>query len=158
MKRLLTILGLLMAASEFANAATTNVTVHLDPVSVVGTHSNVWFLCRVTINNQTDASLTATNLFARSPGLALNVSDLNGNELKKTYAAPLHTWKFTFAPGSQTDYKLMYGVPSVSGSYGNPGISLPAAAKTVRLQIEGALSGSDYSRGLTSNVVEVNIP
>ena len=158
MIKLLTTLGLLVAAGAFANAASTNVTVLLDPISVVGTHSNVWFFCHVRIDNQTDASLTATNLFARSPGLALKVSDLNGLELKRTYAAALHTWKFTFAPGSQTDYKLMYGVPSSSGSYGKPGISLPDAAKSVRLQIEGAFSGSGYSGGITSNVVEVNIP
>ena len=118
----------------------------------------MWFLCRVAINNQTDVPLTVTNLFSRFPGLALKIADWNGRELKKTYAAPLHASTWTFPPGGQKEFKLMYGVPATSGSYQYPGISLPDTAKTVRLVIEGTLSGSSYSGGITSNVVKAKIP
>jgi hypothetical protein len=92
------------------------------------------------------------------PGLALKVADLNGEELKRLYAWPLKSWKWTHAPGSQRGFKrLGYGAsPSRNGNV--RGISLPEPVQVVRLRIEGALSGSSYGGGITSNVVEVKIP
>jgi len=50
-------------------------------------------------------------------------------------------------------------VKAKPGKDGNVhGISLPDTVKTVRLQIEGTMSGSSYNGGITSNIVEVNIP
>jgi len=158
MKPILSIIvGLLIAANALADPSNTNVTVRLVDAHHVGPHSNVWFLCSVTIANHTGVPLTVTNLFARFPGLALKISGLDGKELKRTYAVALHNWTWTLPAGSQRVYKLMYGVPAASGSYQNPGISLPATARTVRLQIEGTLSGSTYNGSITSNVAEVTI-
>jgi hypothetical protein len=153
MKRLLMILGLLITASAFGNPGNTNVTVRLGSVSVLGAHTNAWFECNVTINNQTGVPLIATNLFSMSPGLALKVTDLDGKELKRIYAWPWKAWKWTILPGSQQENKRLWYGAKQHGS-GISGIFLPATAKTVRLQIEGTLSGSS----ITSNVVEVKIP
>lgn len=157
-KNLIAILALLFAVTAFGDSASTSVTVRLGPVSVLGTRTNMWFDCDVTINNQTLVPLTVTNLFVRSPGLALKVSDLDGNELKRVYAWPIKSWKWTYAPGSQKEFKRL-GYGAKPGMGGNVlGISLPETVKTVRLQIEGTLSGSSYTGGITSNVVEVKIP
>jgi hypothetical protein len=158
MKSLLTIFALMIAGSVFGDVAGTNVMVRLGQISVIGTHTNLWFDCDVTINNQTDVPLTVTNLFAKSPGLALKITDLNGKELKRTYAWPLKAGEWTHAPGSEKDFKrLGYGAkPGKNGKV--LGISLPETMKTVRLQIEGTLSGSSYSGAVTSNIVEVKVP
>jgi hypothetical protein len=158
MKRLITLTGLLISATALGGPGSTGVAVALGPVSVLGTHTNLWFDCDVTINNQTAAPLTVTNLFVRSPGLALKVIDLDGNELKRTYAWPLKAWKWTHAAGTQETFKRL-GYGAKPGRDGNViGISLPDSLKTVRLQIEGTMSGSSYIGGVTSNVVEVKIP
>ena len=158
MKNLLTVLALLVAVSACADSSSTNVTVLLGPVSVLGTHTNLWFDCDVTINNQSRVPLTVTNLFVRSPGLALKITDLDGKELKRTYAWPIKSWQWTHAPGSQKTFKRL-GYGAKPGRDGNVfGISLPSTLKTVSLQIEGAMSGSSYNGSITSNVVEVNIP
>lgn len=158
MKNLIAILALLVSVSAFGDSASTNVTVHLGPASVLGTRTNMWFDCDVTINNQTPMPLTVTNLFVRSPGLALKVSDLDGNELKRIYAWPIKSWTWTHAPGTQKEFKRL-GYGAKPGPGGNVlGISLPENVKTARLQIEGTLSGSSYTGGITSNVVEVKIP
>jgi hypothetical protein len=157
MTRLLTILGLLIAVSTFGSPGA-DVTVHLGTVTVVGTHTNMFFECKVTINNQTGVSLTVTNLFCMSPGLALKIADLEGKELKRTYAWPWKAWKWTVPPGNQQENeKLWYGAKPKHGG-GITGISLPDPARIVRLQIEGTLSGSSYAGSITSNVVEVKIP
>src|SRR5438874_4828164 len=110
MKRLMALVGLLLAASVFGDSASTNVTLHLGSVSVLGTHTNMWFDCDVTINNQTRVPLTVTNLFVRSPGLAVKVTDPGGQELKRVYAWPIKSWKWTHAPGTQKEFKrLGYG-------------------------------------------------
>jgi|ERR1017187_7855611 hypothetical protein len=157
MKRLPIILALLVVVNSCGDSGVTNETVHLDNVSVIGTHTNVWFLCNLTLKNQTGMTLIVTNLFLLSPGLALKITDLNGEELKRTYAAPLMVGDFTFPAGSENTFKLCYGVPGIY-RYNNPGITLPDNEKTVRLQIEGTMSGSRYSGGITSNIVEVKIP
>jgi hypothetical protein len=156
MKRLLTILGLLIAACAFGNPGNTNVTISLGSVSVHGTHTDMWFECEVTIYNNTSVPLTVTNLFCLSPGLALKVTDLDGKELKRTYAWPWIASKWTIPPSFQTQ-TLWYGAKQKHGG-GITGVSLPDTAKTVRLQIEGTLSGSSYTNHITSNVVEVKIP
>src|SRR6266566_6577360 len=143
MKTRIYALALLAATALFAASASPRVTIRFS-ADVDGTHTNVWFLCHVLLNNQTTAPLTVTNLFSRPPGLALKVTDWDGKELARTYSVGLHAWTWTLPPDSEKSYKLMYGVPSVSDSYQNPGISLPASAKTVKLQIEGTLSGSTY--------------
>ena len=77
MKRPLIILGLLAAAGAFGGDDG-NVTVKLPDVSPMGTHTNIWFDCSVTIHNGTSAPLTFTNLFHGPPSLALKISDLDG--------------------------------------------------------------------------------
>jgi len=158
MKNPVVVLALLVAASVFGDSTSSNVTVRLGPVSVLGTHTNMWFDCDVTIHNQTRVPLAVTNLFVKSPGLALKITDLDNKELKRTYAWPLKSWEWTHAPGSQKEFKrLGYGAKPVRDGK-VLGVSLPETVKTVRLQIEGTLSGSSYSDGITSNVVEVKIP
>ncbi len=134
MKRLLTILGIVFAASAFG----TDLTVHLGTVSVSGTHTNFSFLCHVTITNGADAILTVplgrTNQLSRFPGLALKVSDMNGRVLKIMDHLPLHRMTWTFSPGTHQEFKLTY--VNLEGS-------LPDTAAAVRLHIEGSvLSGS----------------
>jgi hypothetical protein len=158
MKGLLIVLTLLVRLAGFSQTASTSVTVRLDSASTIGTHTNVSFLCHVRVRNETESALTATNLFARPPGLALRITTPDGKELKRTYAAPLHIWKFTFAPNEQQTFKLMYGVPGIGGSYQHPGIPLPGDGRTVLVQIEGTLSGSSYTNRIVSNAVEVKIP
>ncbi len=69
MKKLLTILAWLIAVSAFADSC--GVTAHLDIVSTNGTHTNLLFTCKVTLDNQTGATLTATAYPVT--GLALRV-------------------------------------------------------------------------------------
>jgi len=150
----MTILASLVAVSAFADSS--GVTTHLDVASANGTHTNLMFKCNVTLDNQTGASLMATNLFCMSPGLALRVTDLNGHELATMYAWPWHIWKFEIQPGSHVFKRLLYvgrykGVDTI-------GVSLPSDTKKVRLQIVGALSGSSYTNRLTSNVIEMEVP
>ena len=155
MKRLLTILALLIAVSAFGDSG--GVTARLEAVSTEGTHTNLMFLCSVTLSNQTGATLTATNLFTMSPGLALRVTDAGGHALPKMYAWPMKfwTWKFQVPPGSQS-FQVRY-----LGRFEDlrpVGLSLPADTKKVRLQMVGTLSGSGYTNRLTSNVVEIDVP
>lgn len=157
MNRLILLIALLIGTSALAEDRQGKVVVHLGEVSAQGTHSNLWFLCNVALTNETEKTLTVTNLFVAPPGLALKISDTNGTELERTYAAPIHLWKWDFEPHTNRIFRLMYGVPSPSGGYGTPGIPLPASAKTVRVQIEGTMSGSSYG-SVTSNVVEVKLP
>src|SRR2546430_13860289 len=105
MKRVITLVGLLIALTALSGPEGTNVRVHLGPVSVLGTRTNLWFDCDVTVNNRTGVPLAVTNLFERSPGLALKVTDPEGKELKRTYAWPLKAWEWTHAPGSQKTFK-----------------------------------------------------
>ena len=158
MNRFILLLGLLLATPAFGDAATNEVTVQLESVSVYGPRTNTWFFCNVRVDNQTDTTLSVTNLFVLAPGLGLKISDSNGKELKKTYAAPFHSWKWNFAPHSGQHYRLMYGVPSPTGGYNVPGIPLPSSAHALRVQIEGTMSGSSYTGSITSNVVEVRLP
>ena len=132
------------------------VAAHLNVVSVNGPHTNLMFTCNITLDNQTGTTLTATNLFCKPPGLALRVSDLDGHEFAQTYAWPWEIWQFHIHPGSNTFSNLLYvrkykNVDTV-------GVSLPAGTKSVRLQIEGTLSGSSYTNRLISNVVEMQVP
>ena len=158
MKRLIILAGLLISATAPGGPGSTNVAVALGAVSVLGTHTNLWFDCDVTVNNQTGVPLTVTNLFRRSPGLALKITDLDGKELKRTYAWPLKEWEWTHAPGTQKTFKRL-GYGAKPGRDGNVvGISLPDTAKTVRLLIEGTMSGSSYNGSITSNIVVVNLP
>jgi hypothetical protein len=154
MKRLLITLVLLISVSAFGDSV--GVTANLHVVSVNGTHTNLMFTCNITLDNQTSATLTATNLFRMPPGLGLRVSDLDGRELAQMYAWPWKIWKFHIHPGSYTFSNLLY-----VGKYKNVdtvGVSLPAGTKSVRLQVVGTLSGSSYTNRLTSNFVEVQIP
>jgi hypothetical protein len=158
MKRLMMLLGLVVAAIACGASASTNVSVHLGAVSVLGTPTNLWFDCDVIINNRTDTPLTVTNLFVCPPGLALKITSPDGTELNRAYAWPLKSWKWTHAPRSQQQFRRL-GYGAKPGRNGNVvGISLPEAVKSVRLQIVGIMSGSSYEGDVTSNVVEVNVP
>jgi hypothetical protein len=66
------------------------------------------FTCNITLDNQTGATLTATNLFRMPPGLALRVSDLDGHKLAQMYAWPWEIWQFHIRPGSYTFSNLLY--------------------------------------------------
>ena len=159
MKRLLMILASLLAVSAFGESVT-NVTVRLSPdVYIIGTHTNVIFRCTMTVNNQTEATFTATNLFSMPPGLALLVIDSHGKPLKRLYA-PWKTPDWIIHPGTNQINWLYYGMGDGLTRWreNQNGVSLPDAAKTVRLQIEGNLSGSSYTNRLTSNIVEVEVP
>ena len=150
MKRLFIILVSLISASAFGDSS--GVTAHLDVVSVTGTHTNLTFTCNITLDNQTGATLIATNLFCMPPGLALRVTDLDGHELAQTYALPWEIWQFHIRSGSYTFSNLWYGQDMIRHVFG---LSTPVSTKAVRLQIVGTLSGSSYTNRLTSNVVEV---
>ncbi|MGA2247092.1 MAG: hypothetical protein ABSH48_19050 [Verrucomicrobiota bacterium] len=157
MKKLLTILGLLAAVRAFGGDDG-NVTVKLDDVSPRGIHGNMWFECSVTIHNGTSAPLTFTNLFHGPPSLALKISDLDGNELKRVYSVPYiferATTQWDIAPGDDTFTNVLYGLPN-----GNrPPFSLPEGVHTVRVQVQGILPGSSFTNRLTSNIVEVQVP
>ena len=153
MKRLLMILGLLVAARVFGADA---VTVKLDDVSPKGTHTNIWFECRFTIHNATSTPLSATNLFVGPPGLALKISDLDGKELKRVYADPWINYALNspiIPPGDST-FKEPYGL----GGWHSRPFPLPESVQVVRVRLEGTLSDSGYTNRLTSNVIEVHVP
>ncbi len=153
MKRLLTILALLAAASALG---ADEVTVKLNDVSPKGTHTNMWFECSVTIHNGTSAPLTVNNLFLGPPGLALQISDLDGKELKRLYSAghiaePL---QWHIAPGDNTFTNVGYGLPSGNRRL----LCLPEGVHAVKVQVQGILPGSSFTNVLSSNVLEVHVP
>jgi len=151
MKRLLTILAVIIAASAFA---ADDVTVKLDGVTPKGIHTNIWFECTFAIHNGTSTSFFATNLFVAPPGLALKISDLGGKELKKLYADPYINYALNTAiipPGDST-FKEPYGL----GRW--PPFALPERVRTIRVRLEGTLSHTEYTNRLASNVVEVQVP
>jgi hypothetical protein len=155
MTRLLTILVSLIAVSALC-VDDGLVTVTLNEVSPRGTHSNMWFQCSVTIHNGTSAPLTVNNLFLGPPTLALNISDLDGRELKRVYsvghiAEPL---QWTIARGDNTFTNVWYGLPSGNRRL----LSLPEGVHSVRVQVQGILPGSSFTNRLTSNVAEVRVP
>jgi hypothetical protein len=155
MKRLLIILGLLAAVEAFG-VDDGHVTVKLNDVSPIGTHTNIWFECSVTIHNGTSAPLKVTNLFLGAPSLALKISDLDGKELQRAYS-PGHIsepLQWDIAPGDNTFTNVLYGLPSGNRTM----LSLPEGVHAVRVQIQGVLPGSSFTNRLTSNVVEVQIP
>ena len=151
---LLMISASLIAASALGDSG--GVTAHLGVVSANGTHTNLMFTCNVTLDNQTGAMLTATNMFCLSPGLALRVTDMNGHQLAKMYAWPWEIWQFHIRPGNNPFSKLLY-IGRYSGVRAF-GVSLPPVTSKVRLQIVGTLSGSSYTNRLTSNLVDVPVP
>lgn len=160
MIKLLRIVGLLISTSAFADPSGNTVTVRLSPnVDVVGTQTNVIFRCAMTINNQTGGVLIATNLFSMSPGLALEVTEPDGKWLKTLYA-PWLTPDWILRPGRNRVRWLYYGMDDgLNEGSGNPhGVSRPDITKTLRLQIEGTLSGTGYTNHLISNMVQVHVP
>jgi len=153
MKRLSIILELLVAARVFGADA---VTVKLDEVLPLGTHTNIFFQCKFTIHNATGSSLSTTSLFVAPPGLALKISDVRSNELKQVYANP-HMYSaidnHDIRPGDST-FKELYGI---GGGRSGP-FPLPEGVHIVKVRLEGTLSSSGYTNRLTSNVVEVRVP
>jgi len=154
MKNLVTILALLVAASATGESNVTNVTVHLavqtNSVSWGASHNSLTFMCRVRIDNQTRDSLTVSNLFQDHSGLSLEVTDKNGMEISRLYAAPFKTPKFTIPAGGTQSFWPYYGIMNR--------FSVPEGNTTVRIQLEGKLAGSSYTGSLTSNIVELKIP
>jgi hypothetical protein len=148
--------GLLMATTALAGLQGTNLTARLDRVSVDRVHSGVVFKCGITIDNPTGRLYTATNLFSMPPGLALRVMDLDGHDLARVFAFPWKMWKFPIAPGSGQWTNLWYGGKIVTE--GIAGVVLPENTRSVRIQIEGTLSGSGYTNRVRSNVVQVSVP
>ena len=153
MKRLLMILGLLVAAKMFG---ADTVTVKLDEVSPNGFHSNIWYECKFTIHNGSSASLSTTNLFTAPPGLALKISDLNGNELTRLHANPWMDYarNSPLIPPGDSKFKELYGI----GGWHSRPFPLPESVRIVRVRLEGTLTASGFTNRLTSNVVEVNVP
>jgi hypothetical protein len=153
MQRLLMILALLAAASALG---ADDVTVRLNDVSPIGTHSNMYFQCSLTIHNGTSAPLTVKDLFLGPPSLALKISDVDGKELKRVYSVPhiAEPLQWDIAPGDDTFTNVCYGLPN-----GNrPPVSLPEGVHAVRVQVQGTLPGSSFTNRLTSNVVVVQVP
>ena len=159
MKNMAASLVLLVALSAFGGDDG-NVTVTLNDVSPIGTHTNIWFECSVTIHNGTSAPLTFTNLFHGPPSLALKISDLDGKELKRVYTVPYKfeqaTTQWDIAPGDNTFTNVLYGLPGAVGS--RPQLSLPEGVHAVRVQVQGILPGSSFTNRLTSNLVKVQVP
>jgi len=155
MKRVLTILVSLIAVSAFC-VDDGLVTVKLNGVTPHGTRTNIWFECSVTIHNGTSAPLTVNNLFLGPPSLALNISDLDGKELKRVYSVGhiVEPLQWTIAPGDNTFTNVGYGLPSGNRRL----LSLPEGVHSVRVQVQGILPGSSFTNRLTSNVVEVQVP
>jgi hypothetical protein len=152
MKRPL-IIFLLLAAVRAFGGGDGNVTVKLNDVSPIGTHTNIWFECSVTIHNGTSTTFFATNLFYGPPGLALKISDLGGKELKHLYADPYINFYLNTAiiPPGDITFKKPYGL-------GDRHLPLPQSVQTIRVRLDGRLSYTGYTNRLTSNFVEVNIP
>jgi len=154
MKNLVAILALLVALSAFGESAATNVTINLDlrtnAVSWDITHTSVAFMCKATIHNQTRDFLTLSNAFQDHSGLVLKVTDEKGAELSRLYAAPFHFESFTIARNSKESFFPYYGIMSR--------FAVPGNSTTIKLQLEGNLIGSGYSKRLTSNIVELKIP
>lgn len=153
MKRLLMILGLFIGARLFGADA---VTVKLDEVVPNGSHTNIGFNCKFTIHNGSSASLYTTNLFTAPPGLALKISDLDGNELNRSYANPYMYYARNcpvIRPGDGK-FSELYGI----GGWHSRPFPLPESVQIVRVRLEGTLSDSGYTNRLTSNVVEVRVP
>jgi hypothetical protein len=153
MKGLWITLGLLVAARVFGGDI---VTVKLDEVSPRGTYTNIWFECKFTIHNASNTPLSTTSLFVAPPGLALKVSGLDGNELKRLYANPWinEALNNPLIPPGDSAFKELYGL---GGWHSHP-FPLPESMQVVRVQLEGTLSGSGYTNRVTSNVVEVHVP
>ncbi len=143
------ILGLFVAVKVFGGD---DVTVKLDHLSAMSTHTNIWVECTLTIHNGTRTPLSATNLFIGPPGLALKISDLDGKELKRVYADPWINYSLNnpVIPPGDTTFTEPYGL-------GHP-FSLPETVHTVKVRVEGTLSYTGYTNRLTSNVVEVPVP
>lgn len=153
---IMTLSVLLTACSRSSpnGADTEDVTVRLDSVSPMGTRTNMWFKCSVTVHNSTGASVTATSLFLFPQDLALKISDLDGKELKRLYEDPHinEPTNWVIPTGDSTYTNILYGLVA------RPSLSLPDGVHTVRVHVEGTLSGSSYTNRLTSNVVEVQVP
>jgi hypothetical protein len=153
MKRLLMILGLLIGARLFGADA---ITVRLDEVVPNGSHTNIGFNCKFTIHNGSSASWYTTNLLTAPPGLALKISDLDGNELHRLYANPYmyYARNCPVIPPGDGKFNELYGI----GGWHSRPFSLPEGVQVVRVRLEGTLSYSGYTNRLTSNIVEVHVP
>jgi hypothetical protein len=150
---MLMILALLAAASALG---VDDVTVRLNDASPIGTHSNMYFQCSLTIHNGTRSSLTVNNLFIGPPSLALKISDVDGKELRRVYSVPhiIEPLQWDITPGDNSFTNVCYGLPS-----GNrPPVSFPEGVHAIRVQVEGILPGSSLTNRLISNVLEVQIP
>ncbi len=155
MKRF-TIISLLLVTASAYGGSDGDVTVKLGDVSPVGNHTNIWFQCNLTIHNGTRTTFAATNCFLGPPGLALEISDLDGKELRRIYADGYINFNLNTAiiPPGDTTFKEPYGL---GGWHGQP-VSLPGSVQTVKVRIEGTLSYTGYTNHLTSNDVEMQIP
>jgi hypothetical protein len=144
MRRILGILVLVIGHSVFAESGDNGVTVHLNYGVVRGARTNLFFECSVTVSNKTGLSLTATNLFSETPGLALAVRGFYGQELARIYVSSVTSSNFTFSPSSSRTYKLLYRVKPTL---------IPRMFGPVSLRIEGILSGSGYTNNIVSNFI-----
>jgi hypothetical protein len=154
MKNLVAVLPLLAALHAFGESAVTNITILLaaqtNSASWDTTHTSISFACRATIDNPTHDPLTVTNLLQDHSGLSLKVTDKDGTELARLYAAPFKRSESTIDPGGKQSFYPYYGITQR--------FSVPGRNTTVKLQLEGKLSGSSYAGSLTSNIVELKIP
>ena len=107
------------------------------------------FMCRVVISNQTPDSLTVSNLFQNQAGLCMRVTDGNGAELARLISPPFQQTTFTIGAGTNEVCWPYYGI---FGRFD------PGTNKTVRLQLEGKLVGSSYTKPVVSDTVEMRVP
>src|SRR5690349_14551805 len=154
MKNLMPILALLVSLTLYGESAATNVTISLDlrtnAVHWDNTHTFITFMCKATIDNQTRDDLTLSNAFQDHASLSLKVTDEKGAELSRLYAAPFHFESFVIHRNNKEVFYPYYGLV--------PRFAPPANHTNLRLQLEGHLIGSGYSRPLTSSIVELKIP
>lgn len=151
----LPLIALIFITTEvFGGTDGTGIKIHLavqtNSVAWDATHTSASFMCRATIENASDDSLTVTNLFQDHSGLSLKVTDQDGNELSRLYSAPFQRESFTIAAGTKASFWPYYGIMNH--------FSLPKGHTTIGIQLDGKLIGSSYAGSVTSNIVMLNVP
>ena len=151
--KLLLLTCLLWSKAAFGGPSAPEIAVHFtvqpDSIQWDAGHTALTFMCRVVIENQTATSLTVSNLFQDHAGLGMKVATENGTELSRLYCPPFRRTTFTIPPGTNSVFWPYYGI------FGrcNPGTN-----KTVKLQLEGRLLGSNHTEPVASDVVDMKVP
>jgi hypothetical protein len=151
--KLLLLICLLSSKSAFGGSSAREIAVHfaIQPNSLRwnANHTSLEFMCRVVIENQTHDSLSISNLFQDRAGLCMKVADTNGNELARLISPPFKIISSTIGAGTNSISWPYYGI---LGRFD------PGTNKTVRLQLQGKLLGSSYTKQIFSDIVDMKVP